>query len=356
VQLFAHMTIPPTGDVGTPATSPVGAAPFAVTAPPELSLAADRTGSTSFTITNLTGRPVRARLIPRGQAGALDAWLSVSGPAEVPMAVGGTVTATVMVNVPQTEPVGQHTLYLEVVAEDDTESIAAGQSVSFRVPPATGAKKKFPWWIIIVAAVVLALLVGLGVYFLTRDKAPPDDGPPASGPVNTEKPQIKGNPNIGQPLTAGDGTWSDTAATFARQWQSCNAGGAQCTDIAGATGQTYTVSASDLGRTIRVVVSATNSGGTAQAESAVVGPVDNALVTVPDFSGLSFAEAQQLAGAAGLGARTRFIGTTFCEVPAITGQSPKPNAEVPSGTVVTMFVPRRAFGPPAPGQKGCGKQ
>ena len=38
--------------------------------------------------------------------------------------------------------------------------------------------------------------------------------------------------------------------------------GANCADIAGATGSTYTLSAADVGATIRVVVTATNAAGT----------------------------------------------------------------------------------------------
>ena len=54
------------------------AAPFAVAAPPELMLdGATRAGAARFTVTNLTGRPVRARMIPRGQDGAADGWLAV---------------------------------------------------------------------------------------------------------------------------------------------------------------------------------------------------------------------------------------------------------------------------------------
>jgi hypothetical protein len=60
------MTIPASGDVSVPGVADIGAQLFAVTAPSELTLAADRTGSTSFTVTNLTGRPVKVRLIPHG--------------------------------------------------------------------------------------------------------------------------------------------------------------------------------------------------------------------------------------------------------------------------------------------------
>jgi PASTA domain-containing protein len=173
------MTIPPTGDIEVSGVPNIGAQLFAVTAPAELTLAANRTGSTSFTVTNLTGRPVKVRLIPRGQAGALDAWLSVVGAKEVPMAVGATITATVQVQVPPEVPAGAHGLLLEVVPEDNTESVT-GQSVAFAVPPVTVTRKRFPWWILIVAAVGMALIIGLVVFLLTRGDRPGQPQPEAS--------------------------------------------------------------------------------------------------------------------------------------------------------------------------------
>ena len=147
-------------------TGPDGdAAPFAVTAPPELTLMPDRTGTTTFTITNLTGRPVRARLIPRGGLGADSSWVTVSGPAEVPMGVAATITANLRVVVPPTAPGGQHLVGLDVVAEDDTETVT-GQSVAFTAPPPPTAgpvvKKKRRWLrILLIVLGSLLALIGL---------------------------------------------------------------------------------------------------------------------------------------------------------------------------------------------------
>ena len=63
-------------------------------------------------------------------------------------------------------------------------------------------------------------------------------------PVNTAPPTIAGSVNVGQTLTASPGTWTGKPApTFAYQWQRCDAAGADCVDIAGATGITYVVQA-----------------------------------------------------------------------------------------------------------------
>jgi hypothetical protein len=338
VPLFARMTYPPPGDGGAPTAPPLGAAPFAVTAPPELTLTADRSGTTSFTITNLTGRPVRARLVPRGQAGAQDAWLSIVGVAEVPMAVAATITATVQVKVPAEVPVGQHTLFLEVVAEDDTESVA-GQSVSFSVPPAPPVKKRFPWWIVVVAAVALLLIVGGAVFFVSRDKGGGGDTHPGGGPPkNTEPPRVAGVVRIGQQLTAQDGVWDPPDVTIARQWQRCSAAGDSCLDIPGAGQTSYAVSTDDTGKTIRIVVSATNGAGSTHTESATVGPVQPDLVPVPPLVKLSVGKAEQAAAAAGLKVQASVFGRS-CPPLVITSQDPPAGTKRPRGSVVTVFIP-----------------
>jgi hypothetical protein len=61
--------------------------------------------------------------------------------------------------------------------------------------------------------------------------------------------------------------------TFTRRWQRCDASGAGCADIAGATGTSYVPVQDDLGRTLRAVVTATNEKGTASRASAASGTV-----------------------------------------------------------------------------------
>jgi Calcineurin-like phosphoesterase len=98
-------------------------------------------------------------------------------------------------------------------------------------------------------------------------------------PANTSPPTISGSPVQGQTLTADPGSWSGTAPlAYAYQWRRCDAGGGSCSDIAGATATSYTLVAADVGSTIRVRVTATNSAGSAAASSeptAVVEPGAN---------------------------------------------------------------------------------
>src|SRR5262249_35821335 len=54
-------------------------------------------------------------------------------------------------------------------------------------------------------------------------------------PTNLTPPSITGPPQQGQTLTASPGTWSGSPTAFAYAWMSCDASGAGCTGIAGAS-------------------------------------------------------------------------------------------------------------------------
>lgn len=87
-------------------------------------------------------------------------------------------------------------------------------------------------------------------------------------PANVSPPAVTGTPQQGQTLTASPGTWNVDDAALTYQWQHCDAAGANCTDVAGATQPTYAVTAADVGFTIRVNVTATNHFGAPRASSA----------------------------------------------------------------------------------------
>jgi serine protease len=105
--------------------------------------------------------------------------------------------------------------------------------------------------------------------------------PVVSPPANTSLPSISGTPQDGQTLSASSGTWSGSPTSYAYQWQRCDSSGAACGDVTSATSSGYTVSSADVGATLRVVVKATNSGGTASAVTAVTAPVAAAPVAPP---------------------------------------------------------------------------
>ena len=83
----------------------------------------------------------------------------------------------------------------------------------------------------------------------------------ATRPAATSLPTVTGTAQAGQTFTSSVGTWSGAPTSFTYQWRRCDASGAQCTAIAGATTSTYTLSPGDIGSTISLVVTATGKGG-----------------------------------------------------------------------------------------------
>jgi Calcineurin-like phosphoesterase len=93
-------------------------------------------------------------------------------------------------------------------------------------------------------------------------------GPPQA-PVNTTGPTIAGTATEGQTLRADPGGWNGTPPiTYTNQWRRCDAAGAGCVDIDGAAGPTHTLAGADVGKTIRVAVTASNAVGSSTATSA----------------------------------------------------------------------------------------
>jgi len=96
----------------------------------------------------------------------------------------------------------------------------------------------------------------------------------SAGPVNSSPPSVSGTAQQGKRLSASTGSWSGSGTiSYSFQWQRCSSSGASCGDISGATSQTYDVGSSDVGRTLRVVVTATTSSGSSSAASSPTGVV-----------------------------------------------------------------------------------
>lgn len=84
----------------------------------------------------------------------------------------------------------------------------------------------------------------------------------ASAPSNSVLPSIAGIPQVGVELTADEGIWANEPTSFTYQWK------ADTVDISGATSKTYTPVVGDVADTLTVVVTGTNSAGSASATSA----------------------------------------------------------------------------------------
>ncbi len=90
----------------------------------------------------------------------------------------------------------------------------------------------------------------------------------ATAPVNTRQPDPSGTAKDGQTVKTSNGGWSgQNPITFTYQWQSCDDTGSTCSDIPGATAQSYTVSQAQVGSKLRATVTASNSVGNSSAFS-----------------------------------------------------------------------------------------
>ena len=97
---------------------------------------------------------------------------------------------------------------------------------------------------------------------------------PTGTPANVSLPTISGSPKQGQQLTSSPGAWSNSPTAYSYQWLRCNPGGASCSPITLATTASYTVVEADVGRSLRVAVSASNvAGSSPQVTSAATARV-----------------------------------------------------------------------------------
>jgi len=89
----------------------------------------------------------------------------------------------------------------------------------------------------------------------------------ASGftPANLAPPTIGGAAQSGATLTGTSGSWSNAPTSYAYTWLRCDATGAGCQAIVGATSASYVVTDADVGSTFRLAVTATKGATTSPA-------------------------------------------------------------------------------------------
>jgi hypothetical protein len=104
----------------------------------------------------------------------------------------------------------------------------------------------------------------------TKEESPP----PPSAPANKALPAITGTTTEGDTLTSTTGAWENAPTSYKYQWQNCNAKGESCTTISGATAKTHKLTSSDVGHTLRMIVTATNEGGSTSATSAATAKIE----------------------------------------------------------------------------------
>ena len=108
-------------------------------------------------------------------------------------------------------------------------------------------------------------------------------------PVNSGAPAISGATLVGNTLAVTSGNWSaEGSLNYAYQWERCDEAG-ECSVIDGAIGSSYTLTETDAGSALRVLVSATYAGNTSTglaAPTAAIGPEAIAKYARPSISGV----------------------------------------------------------------------
>ncbi|MDQ6867125.1 MAG: right-handed parallel beta-helix repeat-containing protein [Pseudomonadota bacterium] len=88
------------------------------------------------------------------------------------------------------------------------------------------------------------------------------------------------DPQVGQTLTATNGTWTNSPTSFTRQWKSAG------TVISGATASTYVPVSGDIGNTLTVSVTATNASGSSTPATSAATAAVTAASGVPVNTGI----------------------------------------------------------------------
>lgn len=131
-------------------------------------------------------------------------------------------------------------------------------------------------------------------------------GSATSIPVNSVLPIISGTPAVGQTLTAGNGTWTNSPTSYTYQWK------ANGTNISAATSSTYLLTSSEAGKVITVTVTATNASGSASATSSATSSVTATVTWDPlnKGSNIVLTNSNLTVSNASAGASTQFARST----------------------------------------------
>ena len=112
-----------------------------------------------------------------------------------------------------------------------------------------------------------------------------------AAPTVVSVPAVSGVAQAGKTLTEVHGSWANEPSSYSYQWLLCNASGASCAAIVGATSQSFVPVAADVGGTLRMEEAASNAGGSSSPAyseaTAVVLPAAPTVVSVPAVSGVA---------------------------------------------------------------------
>ena len=121
----------------------------------------------AFTVTNVSGRPLKGHANPVPSDPSAKQWITITGDTDRDFAAGASQQFKVQVAVPTAAKPGKYNFRLDVVStENPDEDYTQGPTVAFELKAqAPKEHKPFPWWILIVGFVVLIAL-GVGLFLL----------------------------------------------------------------------------------------------------------------------------------------------------------------------------------------------
>jgi hypothetical protein len=165
-------------------------------------------------------------------------------------------------------------------------------------------------------------------------------GPTRPTPINTSAPSIEGSPQPAGTLTCHEGSWVGAGPiSFAYQW-----GVAGGSTIVGATGTSFTPSASDVGRAIACIVTASDNIESAIATSAAV-PVGRsaALVLRPLIAGFALSRLTTSHTSPHVGVFTTLAGTaTLVARPIVAHRAAHVRTAASRARTITVSKPLNA--------------
>lgn len=185
-------------------------------------------------------------------------------------------------------------------------------------------------------------------------------------PLSIEPPSVSGVGAEGETLSAHEGTWSGSPSSRSDQWLRCEL--SDCTPIEGATGNTYRLTAADVGYSVEVREAARNQGGWAAASSEGIGvggaptpfitslspssgPDEGATSVIITGGNLQEAEAVQFGFTAAKSFEILGPGRIRAVAPAGSTGSVYVTVTTPEGTSEVTADARYSYGPP-PGVSG----
>jgi hypothetical protein len=162
------------------------AAPFSITTPATtIALEQNRVGYVSYTVTNTTQAPLRARVRPVPVRDAPSEWFIVEGDTERDFAPRSAHQFVVRVEPPLGASAGDYSFRLDVIGiERPDEDHAQGPAVQVTVPASTADIRVPRGYLATLAGAMTGGILGeivIVIMILTRDRADPDCGDDVAG-------------------------------------------------------------------------------------------------------------------------------------------------------------------------------